>query len=383
MLAVRARALLDGRLAPSIDDVLALAEPILKHRMALTFAARADGETIDGVIGRLEVADRMSCMASSRRAPTGTRPPAAQRASGEGRSLAATMPRLILEARRVAATVIHGLHGRRRAGPGENFWQYRRFVSGEAGRARRLAPLGARRSSLCARAGMGGRAHGLDLARPFAVDGVSRRRSPQDTKLDRTLVVAFALAEVLVEGGERVGIPGLMRPTGSRNVHRQDGAGASCTTRPSAPACRRRSRRRRSPRSCVLSDLWSPIADVRTHHRAAVRRAARTAMSCRSSIRPKRPSRIRAASSSSSRKAAAPITAGRAETWRADYQARVARHRAEIRAETDRLGWSFAIHRTDRPASELLLALHARIGAGRDGTGINRRHAVAAAGRPA
>ena len=47
MLAARARALLDGRLAPSIDDVIALAEPVLKHRMALTFAARADGETVD------------------------------------------------------------------------------------------------------------------------------------------------------------------------------------------------------------------------------------------------------------------------------------------------------------------------------------------------
>jgi len=47
------------------------------------------------------------------------------------RKLADAMPRLILEARRVASTVIHGLHGRRRAGPGENFWQYRRFVSGE------------------------------------------------------------------------------------------------------------------------------------------------------------------------------------------------------------------------------------------------------------
>jgi MoxR-like ATPase len=54
MLAVRARALLDGRYAPSIDDVLALAEPILKHRMALTFAARADGETLQGVVGRLK-----------------------------------------------------------------------------------------------------------------------------------------------------------------------------------------------------------------------------------------------------------------------------------------------------------------------------------------
>ena len=48
MLAVRARALLEGRYAPSVDDVLALAEPVLKHRMALTFAARADGQTVEG-----------------------------------------------------------------------------------------------------------------------------------------------------------------------------------------------------------------------------------------------------------------------------------------------------------------------------------------------
>jgi MoxR-like ATPase len=53
MLASRARALIDGRLSPSIDDVIALASPVLRHRMALTFAARADGITITQVIDRL------------------------------------------------------------------------------------------------------------------------------------------------------------------------------------------------------------------------------------------------------------------------------------------------------------------------------------------
>ena len=53
MLAARARALLDGRLAPSVDDVVALAPPILRHRMALSFAARADGMTVASVIERL------------------------------------------------------------------------------------------------------------------------------------------------------------------------------------------------------------------------------------------------------------------------------------------------------------------------------------------
>ncbi|WP_108663403.1 AAA family ATPase [Acuticoccus kandeliae] len=53
MLATRARAMLQTRLAPSREDVIALAEPILQHRMALTYAARADGYTVKGVIQQL------------------------------------------------------------------------------------------------------------------------------------------------------------------------------------------------------------------------------------------------------------------------------------------------------------------------------------------
>jgi MoxR-like ATPase len=53
MLAVRARALIDGRLAPSTDDVVALAQPVLRHRMALSFSARAEGLTVRHVIDRL------------------------------------------------------------------------------------------------------------------------------------------------------------------------------------------------------------------------------------------------------------------------------------------------------------------------------------------
>ena len=85
MLVARARALIDGRLAPSIDDVVALAEPVLKHRMALTFAARADGETIEAVIGKLKRAS------DSRWRPSGggqARDRATRRASGGARSLA-------------------------------------------------------------------------------------------------------------------------------------------------------------------------------------------------------------------------------------------------------------------------------------------------------
>jgi len=53
MLAVRAKAMMDGRLAPSIDDVIELAEPVLKHRMALTFAARAEGIEMSDMVAKL------------------------------------------------------------------------------------------------------------------------------------------------------------------------------------------------------------------------------------------------------------------------------------------------------------------------------------------
>jgi MoxR-like ATPase len=53
MLGAKARALLDGRLSPSVDDVLHLATPVMRHRMAITFAARQDGVSLDDVIARL------------------------------------------------------------------------------------------------------------------------------------------------------------------------------------------------------------------------------------------------------------------------------------------------------------------------------------------
>ena len=192
------------------------------------------------------------------------------------------MPRLILEARRIAATVIHGLHGRRRAGPGENFWQYRRFVSGEAGAPRRLAPLGARRPSLCARAGMGGRAHGMDLAGPFALHGVrfaARRREQARPHAGRRLracrrcwskaanASAFRascarpasrnvidkMAEAIVHDiGERASLPPSFSPSPLAEI-------------------------------VMLSDFWSPIGEV--HATIAQALGDRRARACRADRR--------------------------------------------------------------------------------------------------
>src|ERR1700678_3794310 len=125
-------------------------------------------------------------------------------AVGESRSLAATMPRLILEARRVAATIIHGLHGRRRAGSGENFWQYRRFVSGEPA-ARIDWRRSARDDHLYVREQEWEAAHTVWIWPDRSPSMAFSSSLAEETKLDRALVMALALAEILVEGGERVG----------------------------------------------------------------------------------------------------------------------------------------------------------------------------------
>src|SRR5271166_4151176 len=125
--------------------------------------------------------------------------PAVQRAVGEGRTVAATMPRLILEARRVAATVIHGLHGRRRAGPGENFWQFRRFVSGEPA-SRVDWRRSARDDHLYVRELEWEAAHTVWIWADRSPSMLFSSPLVGEAKLDRALVVSFALAHVLVEG---------------------------------------------------------------------------------------------------------------------------------------------------------------------------------------
>jgi uncharacterized protein (DUF58 family) len=298
-------------------------------------------------------------MAAETRRTTDYDRPAVQRAVGEGRSLAATMPRLMLEARRVAASVIHGLHGRRRAGSGENFWQYRRFVSGEPA-SRVDWRRSARDDHLYVREQEWEAAHTVWIWPDRSPSMVFASPLVRDTKLYRALVISLALAEILVQGGERVGIPGLMRPTGSRNV----------IQRMAQAIVHDRSERASLPPNfapsplaeiVLISDLWSDIADIRRMiaqlsssgargHVVQVVDPAEETFPYWGRIEFVEP------------EGGGRITAGRAQAWRADYEARVQRHRAEIRSETDRLSWSFTVHRTDRPASELLLALHGRIG---------------------
>ena len=283
--------------------------------------------------------------------------------SYDAAQLVAAMPRLVLEARRVAASVYHGVHGRRRAGPGENFWQYRRFVDGEP--ANRVDwRRSARDNVLFVREREWEAAHTFWVwpdCSPSMLFAFDPKIAP---KRDRALVLAFALGELLVRGGERVGIPAVMRPTASRNVIERmaDTIVHLSDEPPSLPPPFHPGSR---DEIVILGDLWSPTAEVTGRiaalgangaggHVVQIVDTAEETFPYSGRIEFEEP------------EGAGSITIGRAEAWASDFIERVARHRAEIRTEAARRGWSFTIHRTNRPASELLLALHARMSASAD-----------------
>jgi uncharacterized protein (DUF58 family) len=290
-------------------------------------------------------------------------------AEGEVRSVAysaaqlvAAMPRLVLEARRIAASVYHGVHGRRRAGPGENFWQYRRFVDGEPA-SRVDWRRSARDDVLFVREREWEAAHTIWIWPDVSPSMLFNSSDKTPPKRDRALVLAFALGDLLVRGGERVGIPGVMRPTASRAVIERMADTIIHQGEPQSlpPLFHPGSR----DEIVILGDLWSPAAEVTNRvlglaangaggHVVQIVDVAEETFPYSGRVEFEEP------------EGAGSITVGRAEAWAADYIERVARHRAAIRAEAARGGWSFTVHRTERPASEILLALHARMSASAD-----------------
>lgn len=278
----------------------------------------------------------------------------------EAASLVAAMPRLVLEARRIASSVAHGLHGRRRSGIGENFWQYRRFLAGEPA-ARVDWRRSARDDHLYVREREWEAAHTVwiwpDLSPSMAY--FTGNRPP---KRERALVAAFALADLLVRGGERVGVPGLMAPSAHRAIVERMAESVVLAPElpaslppPFAPAP--------TAEVVLLSDFWSPAEEV----------AARIATLASGGAHGHVVQIVDPAEETfpfsgriefSDPEGGDRLTVGRAESWRADYDLKLVEHRARIRVAAERHGWSFLIHRTDTPASALLLALHMRMGAG-------------------
>lgn len=284
--------------------------------------------------------------------------PFAANALATGKSLADSLPGLLVEARRVATTVLAGWHGRRRAGPGETFWQFRPFLPGEApGRIdwRRSA----REDTLYVREREWEAAHTLWLAADLSASMNFCSPLASVSKRDRAAVLLLALAELLAVAGERIGLLGLSDPILSRNaamrlaetlVHRgTEGSGL--------PDCRRLTR---FSDFVFFSDLLDPLGAIE----ALLAQCARVGASVHLvEIRDPAEESFPYAGRAEFRdpESGTVYIAGRAEQLAEDYQRLIAARRAHLSAACRRLGWSYIVHHTDRPASEALLALHARL----------------------
>jgi uncharacterized protein (DUF58 family) len=269
--------------------------------------------------------------------------------------LARSLPRLAIEARRVANVVAHGLHGRRQAGVGENFWQFRRFTFGEAA-ARVDWRRSARDDHLYVREREWDAAHTVWLWTDRSTSMAYVSTLAQTSKIERALVLGFALADLLVRGGERVGLLGGPRPTSSRGIVEKLGeamladrsapAGLPTAT-PLAPLTE----------AVLIGDFLGPAEEVAQTISVLASRGARGHLvMVADPIEETFPfiGRTELVDPENGAK----FTAGRAQALQDGYVARLAEHRDVIRREAARIGWTVTLHRTDRPASQAVLAVH-------------------------
>lgn len=276
----------------------------------------------------------------------------------EARGLAARLPDLLVDARRIAANVLLGLHGRRHPGPGETFWQFREYMMGESTRHIDWRRSG-RDHHLYIREREWEASQTVWLWTDLSPSMDFKSRLSGVSKLDRGIVLMLALADMLGRGGERVGMPGLSEPRIGRDAADRL---AQILARPGLTAdWPNLARVGRFADVVMLSDcLTEPEVLIERLRNVAGRGANLHLLQIFDPAEEVFPyeGRLEFRDPESG------------ETWltekagglRADYRERLATHRETIRRFARSAGFSFAVHHTDRPAAEGLLALHARLG---------------------
>jgi len=282
----------------------------------------------------------------------------------EALGLADRLPNILIEAKRIAQTVAHGIHGRRRSGPGETFWQFRQFQSSDTARQ-----IDWRRSAssdhLYVREREWEAAHTLWLWPDLSASMNFRSHLSGTTKRERAIVLMLAAAELLVRGGERVAFLGLTQPTASRKATTRI-AEAIIANEPALTATQPpKTHLKRFSGALLFGDFLDPIAKTRAHIEAlAADGASGHLVQILDPAEESFPYEGRTEFLSPAGEDRWIID--RAQSLRTRYRQRFDAHRAELAAIAKRLGWSFLVHHTDRPASEPLLTLIMRLQGGVD-----------------
>ena len=281
-------------------------------------------------------------------------PVATPDALARARRRAALVPDLLVEARRVVNTVIAGWHGRRKRGIGENFWQFRPYVEGEA-RSRIDWRRSARDDHTYVRDREWEAAHTVWLWADSSPSMLYKSANAKTSKESRALVLALALAELLSRSGERIAWPGLTDPFAARNGAER--LAAHLVHAPPPPDRPDLSQIRRMSDLVIAGDLLDPPEETIAWLTPAAYRGVRAHL-----IEIADPAeesfpysgRIEFRDPESG----ARLTAGRAETVGEDYRRRYLARREELAAWCRRIAWSHTVNHTDRPASEALVRVH-------------------------
>lgn len=283
---------------------------------------------------------------------------------GEAHGLADRLPDLLMEAMRITSTVIHGIHGRRRAGPGETFWQFRQFQSMDA-----ATLIDWRRSAssdhLFVREREWEAAHTVWLWPDLSPSMRFASHLSKTTKHDRALVLTLALAELLVRGGERVALLGLTRPSASRKATTK--LAETLATNAGNPLLQASlpppERLARFSGVVLMSDFLDP-ADTVTERMAVLAGGGVSGHVIQVLDPAEETLPYSGRTEFIGVEDQERWTADRAEALREDYRSALLDHRAKIEDACRKLGWSFMVHHTDRSASEPILSLIMRMGSG-------------------
>ncbi|TGE01759.1 DUF58 domain-containing protein [Methylobacterium nonmethylotrophicum] len=301
-------------------------------------------------------------MASTRVLDAAARAPG-RRETETALSLAERMPRLILEARRVAATLAHGLHGRRRAGPGESFWQFRPFVAGEA--AGRIDwRRSARDDRLYVREREWEAAHTVWLWIDRSASMGFGSSLAQAPKIERALVLGLALGDTFVEAGERVGLLGLSRPQATRTIVERMAETLTADTSALDEDLPPRAPVGRFDEVVLIGDFLAAPDQVRTSVAAIAAAGSRGHLVM--VVDPVEETFPFAGQAElHDLEAGLSLRVGDAAAWGEAYRRRIRAHRDALAEIARAQGWTLTLHRTDRPASEAALRLVTLVAAAR------------------
>ncbi len=283
--------------------------------------------------------------------------------------LASRMPSLLVDAARIANTLAHGIHGRKRRGPGETFWQFRSYESSDSAHN-----IDWRRSATSDRLFIREReweaSHTLWLWPDLSPSMSFVSRQSDTTKSERALVLTLAIGELLVRAGERIGLPDLMPPGNQHGAPQK--LARTIATHQDHPGFSRFPLSRQMKRHSeviLFSDFLMPAREITTMIAELSGRGIRGHLvQILDPAEETLPYQGRVLFESMDQKLS--VLAGRAQELRAEYQKRLALHRETIAQAARRHRFSFMVHHTDRPANEALLALYGRLGPAQPGMGM-------------